>query len=191
MASIIKIKRSDTTGGAPGTLASGELAYSGLAGTQSNGGDRLYIGVGAESAGNASGRHVVGGKYFTDMLDHVKGTLTADSAIVVDADSKINNLKVDDLDFNGNVISALGAAGATSTIVFTPKGNSALTIVQSGTASLPYEDLVLLDDDIPNKKYVDDQLSSQNSLTVEDEAAVQQTISLGLDTLKITGGEGI
>ena len=56
MASIIKIKRSGT-GGAPGTLKLGELAYSYLAGTQGNGGDRLYIGTGGvDGSGNCLGR---------------------------------------------------------------------------------------------------------------------------------------
>jgi hypothetical protein len=41
MASIIKIKRSGTSG-APGSLSLGEMAYSYLPGTGSNGGDRLY-----------------------------------------------------------------------------------------------------------------------------------------------------
>ena len=67
MASIIRIKRSSTSGN-PSTLGSGELAYSSLTGTQLNGGDRVFIGVGTETAGDASNHHIIGGKYFTDML---------------------------------------------------------------------------------------------------------------------------
>jgi hypothetical protein len=93
MASIIRIKRSSVTGN-PATLGVGELAYSALTDNGSNGGDRLYIGMGTETAGNAANHFVVGGKYFTDMLDHTPGTLTASSAIVLDASSKINNLNV-------------------------------------------------------------------------------------------------
>ena len=48
MASIIRIKRS-TTAGNPATLAAGELAYSGLTDNDSNGGDRLYLGLGTET----------------------------------------------------------------------------------------------------------------------------------------------
>jgi hypothetical protein len=67
MASVIRIKRSGSTG-APSGLASGELAYSALSGTQSNGGDRLYIGFGTpETSGIAPNMYVIGGKYFTDM----------------------------------------------------------------------------------------------------------------------------
>ena len=104
MASIIRIKRSEVSGN-PGTLAAGELAYSALPYNGSNGGDRLYIGMGTETAGNAANHVVIGGKFFTDRLAHTAGILTASSAIVVDENSKIDNLKVDNLDFNGNVIS--------------------------------------------------------------------------------------
>lgn len=104
MASIIRIKRSATSGD-PSTLGTGELAYSALTGTQSNGGDRLYIGFGNETAGNAASHFVIGGKYFTDMLDHVHGTLTADSAIIVDDQKRIDELNVDNITLNGNTIS--------------------------------------------------------------------------------------
>jgi hypothetical protein len=89
MASIIRIKRSSTSGN-PSTLAAGELAYSALTDNGSNGGDRLYIGIGTETAGDAANHYVVGGKFFTDRLDHTAGTLTASSAIVVDSSSKID-----------------------------------------------------------------------------------------------------
>ena len=82
MASIIRLKRSATSGN-PATLAAGELAYSSLAGTISNGGDRLYIGTGTETNGDAANHEVVGGKYFTTKLDHALGTLTANSALLV------------------------------------------------------------------------------------------------------------
>ena len=107
MGSIIRIKRSSVSGN-PGTLAAGELAYSGLADNGSNGGDRLYIGIGAENAGNAANHYIIGGKYFTDMMDHTRGTLTASSAIIVDSDKKIDNLLVDNLELNGNTIYSTG-----------------------------------------------------------------------------------
>ena len=62
MASIIRIKRSSTAGD-PTTLGAGELAYSALSGTQANGGDRLYLGFGSETSGNAANHFVIGGKY--------------------------------------------------------------------------------------------------------------------------------
>lgn len=67
MASILRIKRSEVSGN-PAVLGAGELAYSALADNGSNGGDRLYIGMGTETAGNAVNRVVIGGKYFTDLI---------------------------------------------------------------------------------------------------------------------------
>ena len=69
MASSILIKRSTGTT-APGTITYGELAItqSGT-GTQANQGDRLFVGD------NNGAAQVVGGRYFTDLLDHVHGTL--------------------------------------------------------------------------------------------------------------------
>lgn len=110
MASIIRIKRSSVSGN-PTTLAAGELAYSALADNGSNGGDRLYIGMGVETAGNAASHLVIGGKFFTDRLDHTAGVLTANSAIVVDENSKIDVLNVDNLNLNGNTITVTDTNG--------------------------------------------------------------------------------
>jgi len=110
MASIIRIKRSSTSGN-PTTLGAGELAYSALTNNDSNGGDRLYIGIGTETAGDAANHLVIGGKYFTDLLDHTRGTLTASSALITDASSKLDNLKVDNLDLNGNTLSVTNSNG--------------------------------------------------------------------------------
>jgi hypothetical protein len=124
MASIIRIKRSSTAGN-PTTLGAGELAYSALTNNDSNGGDRLYIGIGTETAGDAANHIVIGGKYFTDLLDHTRGTLTASSAIITDSSSKINNLKVDNLDLDGNTISSTDTNG---NITLTPNGTGKLVL---------------------------------------------------------------
>jgi len=124
MASIVRIKRSEVAGN-PTTLAQGELAYSALQDNGSNGGDRLYIGMGTETAGNAANHVVIGGKYFTDMMDHTRGVLTANSAILVDANSKIDNLKVDNIDIDGNTISSLNANG---NIELAPNGSGSVVL---------------------------------------------------------------
>ena len=103
MASIIRIKRSDTSGN-PSALGQGEFAYSSLTNNDMNGGDRLYIGLGSETAGNAATHAIIGGKYFTDLLDHTRGNLQPSSALITDASSKIDQLKVDNIDINGNTI---------------------------------------------------------------------------------------
>lgn len=124
MASIVRIKRSEVAGN-PATLAQGELAYSALQDNGSNGGDRLYIGMGTETAGNAANHVVIGGKYFTDMMDHTKGVLTANSAILVDSNSKIDNLKVDNIDIDGNTISSTNANG---NVELAPNGSGSVVL---------------------------------------------------------------
>ena len=91
MAQTIKIKRSTTTA-VPSSLTAGELAYS-------DNSDKLFIGAPADNAVVA-----IGGKVYVDMLDHAAGTLTASSAIVVDANKKINELLVDNITLDGNAI---------------------------------------------------------------------------------------
>ena len=98
MASNILIKRS-TGSTAPGSITFGELAVTtGANGNQANAGDRLFVGD------NNGAAQIVGGRYFMDMLDHVHGTLTADSAAIVDSNSKIDNWLVDDVQINSNFI---------------------------------------------------------------------------------------
>jgi len=84
MASIIRIKRSSVSGN-PSTLGAGELAYSALADNGSNGGDRLYIGMGSETAGNAASHVVIGGKFFTDMVTAATNLNTASTLVKRDA----------------------------------------------------------------------------------------------------------
>jgi len=135
MSSIIRIKRSSVSGN-PATLAAGELAYSALADNGANGGDRLYVGMGTETSGNAANHVVVGGKYFTDMLDHARGTLTADSAIIVDANSKINLINVGNLTITGssNTISSTDANG---NILLDPNGSGYVQIVGTNGLIIP------------------------------------------------------
>jgi hypothetical protein len=124
MASTIKIKRSEVSGN-PGTLGAGELAYSGLVDNGSNGGDRLYVGMGTETAGNAVNHVVIGGKYFTDKLDHTLGVLTASSALLVDSNKKLDELLVDNLSLNGN---ALISTDTNGDITLTPNGTGKLVL---------------------------------------------------------------
>jgi hypothetical protein len=131
MASIIRIKRSSTAGN-PSTLGAGELAYSALTNNDANGGDRLYIGIGTETAGDAANHIVIGGKYFTDLLDHTRGALTASSALIVDSSSKLDNLKVDNLDLNGNTLSTTNTDGD---LVLAPNGTGKVSLTSTNAAS--------------------------------------------------------
>ena len=114
MAQVIKIKRSSTTA-TPTTLAQGELAYS-SEGTSK----KLFIGN--PGTGDVT---VIGGQYFTDMLDHTAGTLTASSAIIVDSDSKIDQLNVDNITLDGNAITSTNTNGDLS---LTPNGTGNLVL---------------------------------------------------------------
>ena len=116
MATIIKIKRSAGTT-TPNELGNGELAYTYGSGSQGNSGDRLFVGTGTENNGVAANIEIVGGKYFTEMLDHVPGVLTASSGIVTDSNNKIDQIKVDNLQLNGNTLSS-----TSGDIVISPTG---------------------------------------------------------------------
>jgi len=94
MATVIQIKRSSAAT-APSTLKLGEIAYTYGTGTQANSGDRLFIGEGGvDGNGDANNVTVIGGQYFTDMLDHVAGTLTGSSALIADANLAIDQMIV-------------------------------------------------------------------------------------------------
>tara|TARA_R110001599_G_scaffold277712_1_gene479019 strand:- start:1209 stop:3482 length:2274 start_codon:yes stop_codon:yes gene_type:complete len=122
--SIIKIKRSSGHA-APTALALGEFGYTYGTGTQANGGDRLYLGTSGESGGVATAIDIVGGKYFTEMINHAHGTLTASSAIIVDSNSKIDLLNIDNLTLNGNTLSSTNTNGA---IILDPVGTGVIQL---------------------------------------------------------------
>lgn len=129
MATIIKIKNSGTSG-APSAVATGEFAYSYQTGSQANGGDRLYIGTGTETNGAAANIEVIGGKYFTEMMDHVHGTNTANSAVILDTNQKIDVWNVDNLTLDGNTFSSTDTNGD---INVTPNGTGAVNITADDT----------------------------------------------------------
>ena len=141
--SIIKIKRSSGFV-APTLLALGEFGYAYGTGTQANGGDRLYLGTGGETLGVANAIDVVGGKYFVDLLDHVHGTLTASSAIIVDANSKIDILNIDNITIDGNTISSTNTNG---NIVLDPAGTGTIELqaVVNFSSTTTFSDLLNAD----------------------------------------------
>ena len=91
MGITLQIKRTSGSG-QPGTLADGELAYS-------HGNNHLLIGDGSTTK-------VIGGKAFSDKLDHTDGVLTGSSAITVDSNSKVDTIKVRGADNStpGNIV---------------------------------------------------------------------------------------
>ena len=96
---------SNTTATVPsGLVYTGELAYTNVAG-DSGSGERLAIGTGTYGE-IATGAAIIGGEYFTDMMDHKRGHLAPLSAIITDANNKIDLLNVDDIIIDGNDITS-------------------------------------------------------------------------------------
>jgi hypothetical protein len=119
MATILKIKRSSTNPTAtPGGLGQGELAYgegtstyTDAQGASVTSFGKLFVGKGSETNGVAAGLDIIGGKYFTDLLDHGHGTITANSAAIVDSAKKVNEWNVDNITLDGNTISTTNSNG--------------------------------------------------------------------------------
>ena len=116
---IIKIKRSTGTA-APGSLNAGELAFTGGAGTQGNNGQRLFIGDPA----NSNAVTVIGGNYFTNLMDHAHGTTTASSALIVDANKSTSQISTAALH--------LGTSGSDTQVTAT---GAELNIMDGGTSA--------------------------------------------------------
>jgi len=177
MSSVLKIKRSSGSN-SPSQLAQGELAYS----WDESGGftlGRLWIGTGNETAGAAANMHVIGGKYFVDMLDHTAGVLTASSALIVDANSKLGQLKVDNLDLNGNTISATDANGS---ITLAPLGTGSVNV--SGFKITGLADPTA-DTDAANKRYVD---AARSGLDVKQSVRAATTANITLSGTQTIDG---
>ena len=117
MAQTIKIKRSTVTA-VPTSLTAGELAYS-------DDSDKLFIGAPADNAVVA-----IGVKVYVDMLDHTAGTLTADSAIIVDSNSKIDKLLTGNIRIN-NTAGQIDTSTGSLTI-----DPAASLIINSGTIDI-------------------------------------------------------
>ena len=125
MAAKIQIKRAssatDNAVSGLGNLSAGELAVSyGNAPAHDNSGGRLFVGN-----SDGSSNIIIGGQYFTELLNHVPGSLQTTSALITDSNSKLAQLKVDDLVLNGSTISTL--AGNTN-ISITPHGSGKVII---------------------------------------------------------------
>src|SRR5210317_1984264 len=188
MSTIIQIKRSSGTS-APATLKLGELAYTYGTGTQGNLGDRLFIGEGGvDGNGDSNIIIVIGGQYFVDQLDHVQGTLTASSALLVDSNKAIDeifignssstgcNLKLNEGTSNGtNFIGLKAPNSVTTSTTFTlpsADGSADQFIKTDGSGNLSFAA-------IPS-----------GSFTIEDDSSTQDTFTTG-QVLKFAGGTGL
>ena len=132
MSTVIQIKRNATTS-SPGTsdLVVGEMAY---AYDASNDGAGAKLFIEAVNSSSAAVIHTIGGKFFTDMLDHTAGTVTASSALIVDSNKKLNELLVDNVTIDGNDISSTNSNGD---LTFTPNGTGIVDINKNDGFKLP------------------------------------------------------
>ena len=185
MSTIIQIKRSSGTS-KPAELAQGELAYSyGVGGSF---GEQLFIGTGTETDGVAASIDVIGGKYFTDRLDHAIGTLTASSAILVDANKAIDELFIgNNVSTGGTIKFNEGTNNGTNFIALKAPNSVASDI----TFTLPSTDGLSGEALITNGSGVLSFSAISGNLTIADDTSTTTTINLGTDTLTIAGGTGI
>ena len=130
MATVIQIKRSSGTS-APATLKLGELAYTHGTGTQGNLGDRLFIGEGGvDGNGDANNITVIGGQYFSDLLDHVPGVATANSALLLDSNKAVDEIIVGtDASAGGQIKLQEGTNNGTNLVGLKAPNSLANTIV--------------------------------------------------------------
>jgi len=187
MSTIIQIKRSSGTT-APAELAQGELAYTYGTGTQGNLGDRLFIGTGTETDGVAASIDIIGGKYFTQLTDHVPGTLTASSALLVDSNKAIDELFVGNALSTGGQIKFNEGTNNGSNYVGLKAPNS---IASSITFTLPDSDgsngQILVTDGSGNLSFTD---AAATTFTIADDSSTTDTFTTG-DTLTFAGGSGL
>ena len=128
MASFIRIKRSTGTT-APSSLKFGELGVTlSGGGTQANSGDRLFVGDNGENP------QVVGGRYFTDLLSNVAGSVASAAnastaangfVAILDQNRKVDQWNVDNLRLDANVLSSTNTDGD---IFFEPNGSGEVVI---------------------------------------------------------------
>jgi len=187
MPTIIQIKRSSGTS-APAELAQGELAYTYGTGTQGNNGDRLFVGTGTETDGVAANIDIIGGKYFTSLTDHVPGTLTASSALLVDSNKAIDELFVGNSAASGGTLKLNEGTNNGAHFIGLKAPNS---IAASITYTLPGSDgtsgQVLQTDGSGNLTFAS---PAASSFTLSADSGTNDSFSTG-GTLTFTGGTGI
>jgi hypothetical protein len=185
MASTIRIKRSAVNGN-PSTLAAGELAYSSYSGA---GGNRLYIGTGTETAGNAANHAVIGGTYYTGLIDaSTAGTLTtnASSIPVLSSTGTINQWLVGNLGLTANTLSTTNTNG---NLILSPNGSGLVQINGNWTlpSSIGTSGYVLTS----NGSGASSWQPSAATLSLAAGGATTGSIALLTQTLTIAGGNGI
>lgn len=184
MGAIIRIKRSTGTT-APASLGSGELAFTSGTGTQANEGERLFFGKGDDGAGVATSIIQIGGSYYTNLLDHVHGTTTASSALIVGASKDldvltIGNILVDSSEIRGTV--------ADGNIVIRPNGTGTIDVTSSRIVNLATPSG---SNDAATKAYVDTAVGGLSTIMTFGGDTGSDTLNLADSALTVSGGTGL
>tara|TARA_B100000902_G_scaffold399715_1_gene472024 strand:+ start:4675 stop:6750 length:2076 start_codon:yes stop_codon:yes gene_type:complete len=180
MATILKIKRSSNNPTAtPSALGQGELAYGEGTSTYTDAQSasvtsfgKLFVGRGTETNGEAASIDIIGGKYFTDLLDHGHGTITANSAAIVDSAKKVDEWNVDNITLNGNTISTTNSNG--DLIVDT---NGTGNIIFSGGAT--HDDNLFKINDGSTDRFVVDTFSGALDITTPSLSTADTILNIG------------
>ena len=188
MATIIKIKR--TTGAsAPSGLEQGELAYvydTSSASTGAGGnGLRLFIGDPSSTSNSAI---QIGGQYYTQLMDHAHGTLTASSGLIVDSNKAIDELLVGNNATTGGTIKFNEGTNNGAHFIALKAPNS---VGSSVTFTLPSADgssgHLLTTDGSGNLSFA---APASSNFTLAADSGSNDTFTTG-QTLTFTGGTGI
>lgn len=180
MATILKIKRSSTNPTAtPSALGQGELAYGEGTSTYTDAQSasvtsfgKLFVGRGTETNGEAASIDIIGGRYFTDLLDHGHGTVTANSAAIVDSAKKVNEWNVDNITLNGNTISTTNSNGN-----LTVDTNGTGDVIIAGAATLGTNTFKITDGS--TDRFVVDSFSGALDITTPSLSAADTALNIG------------
>jgi len=205
MAQIIKIKRSTATA-VPTALAQGELAYSAVVA----GDHKLFIGRPGGSSGDID---VIGGKYYTDIVDNAASANTASTLVLRDSSGDFSAGTITATAFSGPLTGEVTGNASTATALETARAFStsgdatsgsvnfdgtgsvelSLTLVNTGVTAGDYGSATSIPTFTVDSK---GRLTAAGSASISTNLGIAgdtgtDTISLADDTLTFEGGTGV